>query len=374
MYELRLHERVRDVPREAWDALAEADDSPFVEWTWLDCLEEAGCVGGDTGWLPLHLALYEDDRLVALAPAYAKSNSEGEFVFDWAWADASHRAGVAYYPKLLVAVPFTPATGARVLVAKDADAETVVRVMGEATKKWVVQNEVSGAHVLFVREEEAAGWAGAGFDERFGVQYHWRRDGATSWDGFLSRFSSKRRNQIKREAAQPAKDGVVIETLAPDAITPDVVRSMYELYLSTVDKHFYGRRYLNPRFFSLLAERYAHRLAWVVARRGREIVAGAFNVQKGRRLYGRYWGTTVDMPFLHFNVCYYHGVRHCIEHGLDHFEPGAGGEHKRARGFDPTMTRSVHWIADARLRRAVAGFLAREREAVRQHVAGDEPD
>jgi uncharacterized protein len=151
MYELRLHERVRDIPREQWDALAEADGSPFVEWTWLDCLEEAGCVGSETGWVPLHFALYDADRLVALCPAYAKTNSEGEFVFDWSWADASHRAGVPYYPKLLFAVPFTPATGGRVLVAAGADADHAVRVIGEATKKWLVDNEVSGAHVNFIR-------------------------------------------------------------------------------------------------------------------------------------------------------------------------------------------------------------------------------
>ena len=368
MYELRLHERVRDVPREQWDALAEPDGSPFVEWTWLDCLEEAGCVGGDTGWLPVHFALYQDERLVALSPAYAKTNSEGEFVFDWSWADASHRAGVPYYPKLLLAVPFTPATGGRVLVAKGADAAEVVRIVGGAARKWLSETEVSGAHVLFLREQEAREWCEAGFSERLGVQYHWRRDGATTFDGYLSRFTSKRRNQIRREAAQPAKDGLTLSTLSPHELTPDVVRTMFELYASNVDRHYYGRRYLNPRFFELVAERYADRLAWVVARKGTEIVAGAFNVQKGNRLYGRYWGSRVDLPFLHFNVCYYHGIRHCLERGLDHFEPGAGGEHKKARGFDPTLTRSVHWLADGRMRRAIEGFLQREREAVRAFV------
>lgn len=370
MFELRLHERVKDVPREVWDALAEPDGSPFVEWTWLDCLEEAGCVGGDTGWLPLHLGLYEDGRLVGLAPAYAKTNSEGEFVFDWAWADASHRAGVPYYPKLLLAVPFTPATGGRVLVAEGADRAEVVRVIGEGAKKWMKETEVSGAHVLFLREDEAAHWGRAGYAERLGVQYQWRRDGATTWDGYLERFSSKRRNQIRREAAQPQKDGLTLSTLSASELTPDVVHTMFELYATNVDKHYYGRRYLNPKFFRLVAERFGHRLAWVVARQGTEIVAGAFNVQKGNRLYGRYWGTRVDMPFLHFNVCYYEGIRHCLEHGLDHFEPGAGGEHKKARGFDPTLTRSAHWIADPRLKRAIEGFLQREREAIRAYVAG----
>jgi hypothetical protein len=371
MYELRLHARVRDIPQEEWDALAKPDPSPFVEWTWLDCLEEAGCVGGDTGWLPVHLSLYKDARLVALAPAYAKTNSEGEFVFDWSWADASHRMGVPYYPKLILAVPFTPATGGRVLSASGIDRGEVVRVMAEATRKWMASAEIAGAHVLFPTRDESAQWRDAGFLERYGVQYHWRRQGATTWDEFLGRFASKRRNQIRREVQQPAKDEVSIVTLAPEELTPDVVQAMFALYASNVDKHYYGRRYLNPRFFELVAERFAHRLAWVVARRRGEIVAGAFNVQKGQRLYGRYWGGTVDLPFLHFNVCYYHGIRHCLDHGIDLFEPGAGGEHKKARGFDPTLTYSAHWIASAKLRGAVEAFLERERDAIRAYVDGD---
>ena len=366
--ELRLCERVKDIPQAEWDALAEADPSPFVEWTWLDCLEEAGCVGGDTGWQPLHFSLYEDGRLLALAPAYAKTNSEGEFVFDWAWADASQRAGVPYYPKLVLAVPFTPATGGRVLALPGPHAAETVRVMATAVKQWMAEVGVSGTHVLFPGAEEATLWKDAGFSERHGVQYHWQRDGATSFDGFLGRFNSKRRNQLRREAAQPAKDGVTLSTLGPDELTPDVVRTMFELYASNVDKHYYGRRYLNARFFELVAERFAHRLAWVVARQEGRIVAGAFNVRKGARLYGRYWGTKVDLPFLHFNVCYYEGIRYCLDQGIDTFEPGAGGEHKKARGFDPTLTRSAHWIADGRLRRAIDAFLAREREAIREYI------
>jgi predicted N-acyltransferase len=372
MYELRLHARVRDIPREAWDALAEPDASPFVEWTWLDCLEEAGCVGGDTGWVPVHFALYQDARLVALAPAYAKTNSEGEFVFDWSWADASHRIGVPYYPKLVLAVPFTPATGGRVLSANGVDRAEVISVMAEATKKWMVEAEIQGAHVLFPSSDESVHWTYAGFVPRYGVQYHWRRNGAATFDEFLARFTSKRRNQIRREVQQPAKDGVSIATLTPEELTPDVVQAMFALYASNVDKHYYGRRYLNPRFFELVAERFARRLAWVVARKDGAIVAGAFNVQKGKHLYGRYWGSTVDLPFLHFNVCYYHGIRHCLEHGLDLFEPGAGGEHKKARGFDPTLTYSAHWIANRRLRGAIEAFLEREREAMCAYVEGKE--
>jgi uncharacterized protein len=371
-YELRLHPRVRDIPREEWDALALPDPSPFVEWTWLDCLEEAGCVGKKTGWQPVHFSLHEGGRLLALAPAYAKTNSEGEFVFDWAWADASHRVGIPYYPKLVMAVPFTPATGGRVLVAPGVDATEAVSIVGAAARKWIEESEVSGAHVLFPLADELAGWTKAGFAERSGIQYHFTRQGATSVDAFLGRFNSKRRNQLRREMAQPRKDGVTISTLEPHELTPEVVRAMFDLYATNVDKHYYGRRYLNPRFFELVAERFAHRLSWVVARREGRIVAGAFNVRKANRLYGRYWGTTVDLPFLHFNVCYYEGIRYCIEQGIDLFEPGAGGEHKKARGFDPTLTRSAHWIVDPRLRHAIEDFLERERDAIRAYL--EHPD
>jgi predicted N-acyltransferase len=370
MYELRIVPKIRDVGREAWDALVGADASPFVEWTWLDCLEEAGCVGPGTGWTALHFTLYREGRLVAAAPAYAKDNSEGEFVFDWNWADVSQRAGAAYYPKLVVAVPFTPATGDRALVAPGEDRDELTRVLGAAGKKWIEASGVSSAHVLFPSEAESKRWAATGYATRLGVQYHWHRGDDRTWDDFLARVTSKRRNALKRESAQPAKDGVTIETLRPDALTPDVVRAMYALYGITVDKFFYGRRYLNLRFFELVAERFKERLAWVVARKEGRIIAGAFNVQRGRTLYGRYWGSHVELPFLHFNVCYYHGIRHCLENGLDLFEPGAGGEHKKVRGFDPTITYSNHWIRHRGLRNAIEEFLGREGEAIRAHVAG----
>jgi predicted N-acyltransferase len=375
VYELRVLPRIRDIAREEWDALVGPEASPFVEWTWLDCLEEAGCVGGETGWTPVHFTLYRDKKLVAAAPAYAKENSEGEFVFDWGWADASQRAGIAYYPKLIVAVPFTPATGARALVAPGEDRAELTRVLAAAGKQWLKASGVSSAHVLFTTKEETKAWAEAGYATRYGVQYHWHRGTDRTWDDFLARFNSKRRNALKRESSQAAKDGVTIATLRPDELTPDVVREMFALYCVTVDKFFYGRRYLNLKFFELVASRFKERLAWVVARNAdKRILASAFNVQRGRVLYGRYWGAHVDMPFLHFNVCYYHGIRHCLENGLDVFEPGAGGEHKRVRGFDPTITYSSHWIAHPKLRSAIEEFLGRERDAITKHVAngGDE--
>ena len=366
-YTLRILDRVREIPRATWDALVGEESSPFVEWDWLDLLEETGCVGEGTGWLPAHLSVWRGDSLVAISPSYVKGHSEGEFVFDWGWAEAAERMGAPYYPKVLVAVPFTPATGDRVLVAPGEDRKQAAHVVASAARQWCERVGAGGVHVLFPREDEAAAWQEAGYLRREGFQFHWFREGARTFDEYLGRFNSKQRNQIKREVRGVHEAGITLETLPPEGHTREVARTMQSFYASTIDKHgVWGRMYLNEAFYDAVVERWRHRLAWVVARdaRGR-IVAGAFNVQKGARLYGRYWGASVDVPYLHFAVCYYEGIRHCVERGIDVFEPGAGGEHKRARGFVPTLTRSVHWLADPRMRAALRPWLERERARVR---------
>ncbi len=371
---LRILQHIRDVDASAWDALARPSSSPFVEHAWLDCLEEAGCVGPRTGWLPNHFALFEGERLIAAAPAYLKGNSEGEFIFDWSWADVAQRMGVDYYPKLVFAVPFTPATGDRLLVAPGLARAEIARVFVAVAQELARELPMSSAHVLFPREAEAADWGAAGLLRRAGVQYHWHNRGYASWDDFLGSFNAKRRHQLKREVGQAAKDGIEIRTLAPGELTPALADEMHALYTTTVDKFRWGRRYLNARFFRLVAARFAERLAWVTATREGRVVASAFNVKKGDRLYGRYWGAHEEHPFLHFNVCYYHGVREAIREGLAVFEPGAGGEHKRARGFAPTLTHSAHWVKEPRLAALLAPHVAREAQAVRDYVRGEGPD
>ncbi|HXX65550.1 MAG TPA: GNAT family N-acetyltransferase [Polyangiaceae bacterium] len=380
MYSVRVLERVGDLPRATWNALVGDESSPFVEHEWLDALEQSGCVGGSTGWIPLHLSLWRDSELVAVAPAYAKEHSEGEFVFDWSWAELAERWGIRYYPKIVVAVPFTPATGDRVLVAQGEDRGEIVAVLAGALRELCGRIGAAGVHVLFPREDETAAWVSSGYLRRDGIQFHWFRRGALTFDDYMARFSSKQRNQIRREIRRVRESGIVVETLVPEAHTPEAALAMYRFYASTIDKHgMWGRLYLNELFFQLVIDRFRHRLAWVVARDtgSGEIVGGAFNVVKDRRLYGRYWGARADIPFLHFVVCYYAGVQCCIDRGLDAFEPGAGGEHKRARGFVPTLTRSAHWLSDRRLRSALAPWLERERARVRQLVEegpGPEPD
>jgi predicted N-acyltransferase len=378
--ELHVIERISDVPSEAWDALVREDASPFVEHAWLACLEEAGCVGGRTAWQPRHLILYDGDKVIAAAPAYLKNNSEGEFVFDWSWADLANRFGVEYYPKLILAVPFTPATGHRVLWHPSRDRGETIAIFANAVRTITKELSLSGAHVLFPDPEEAALWGAAGFTVRAGVQYHWANQGFSTFEDFLATLPQKKRTQIRRERKQPAMDGVTIDTLSAEELLgadgAEIAKTMHGLYLTTVDKYFYGRRYLNRRFFDLVRRRFAHRLAWVVARaRDRTIVASAFNVRKGSVLYGRYWGTNVELPFLHFNVCYYHGIDEAIRLGLGTFNPGAGGEHKRVRGFAPTITYSAHHLENAKLRAVIDAFVARERTAIADYVesGGEEP-
>ena len=374
-YTLRVLSHVREVPAPTWDALLGPQSSPFVEHRWLDALEETGCVGDDTGWIPAHLSIWRSNELVAVAPAYLKGHSEGEFVFDWSWADFAHRAGIRYYPKVVLAVPFTPASGDRVLVAPGEDRAAITRVVAQAAREWCARAKGSSVHVLFPRRDEAADWESSGYLPRRGFQFHWFRKDAKTFDDYLARFTSKRRHQIKRELRSVREAGIAVETLAPEQHTREVARTMHQLYSSTIDKHgVWGRLYLNERFFEAVVERFRDRLAWVVARdiaSGR-IVAGAFNVIGGQRLYGRYWGTRTEVPFLHFGVCYYAGIAHCVERGIDVFEPGAGGEHKRPRGFVPTLTHSVHWLADPRLRAVLAPWLERERTRVEALVGSGE--
>jgi uncharacterized protein len=372
-HDVRVLQSVRLIGAAAWQTLLGPDVSPFVDYTWLDTLEQTGCVGGDSGWQPAHLTLWQGAQLVAACPSYVKANSEGEFVFDWGWADAAERAGIAYYPKIVVAVPFTPATGRRVLTLPGADRDYSLRLMAAAARRWCSAISASSVHVLFPPRDEAKAWEDAGFLRRDGFQFHWFREDTRTFDEYLTRFSSKQRNQIKREIRSVQDAGIRVRTLMPAEHTGEMARVLHRFYATTIAKHgIWGRMYLSAKFFERIFECYGDHLACVIAtdKATGQIVAGAFNVVHGSRLYGRYWGATRDVPCLHFVVCYYEGIRFAIERGLDVFEPGAGGEHKRARGFVPTMTHSAHWIADGRFGSALASWLARERDRVAEIVGG----
>ena len=364
---IELAEGVRTVPREEWNALVR-DESPFLEWEWLAALEESGVVGPATGWLPRALLAREDGRLVAACPLYVKAHSEGEFVFDHGFADAAERAGIRYYPKLLVGVPFTPVTGARFLLASGVDRPLWIRQLATALRELMGDNDLSSAHVNFCREDELAALTAAGWLPRLGLQYHWIRRDWTCFADYLGELRHKRRKEVRRELRAVADAGLTIEVRRGEAIPDEWFEPMWRFYRSTIQHNPWGRLYLNEDFFSRLREGFRHRLCFVMALRNGTPVAGAFNVQKGDALYGRYWGADGFVKHLHFAVCYYAGIEHCLREGLARFEPGAGGSYKQVRGFDAQPTRSAHCFADARLHDAVARYLEGERDETREAI------
>jgi uncharacterized protein len=373
--ELRTHRSMREFSETEWDGLLASQFVPHMRWAFLEALEATGCVRPEVGWLPQHLSLHRDGKLIAVAPAYIKGNSEGEFVFDHSWARFCHEnLSADYFPKLLMAVPFTPATGPRVLCDSEDSAE-VHAALSQGLARLIDTAGLSSGHVLFLPDSSAERFERAGLCRRFGVQYHWRNAGYASFDDFLSRFSAKRRHQIRRERRELREGGIELEVLSGEELGPELIDHVYEFYAITVDKHFYGRRYLNREFFHEICARMPKQVVVVLAReRGVHKPLGcAFNLVSERALFGRYWGARAERPFLHFNVCYYAGVELCIERGLEYFEPGAGGEHKHARGFESTLTHSVHYLRDPRLRTPVERFLAQERAAIVEHLQTEKP-
>jgi predicted N-acyltransferase len=374
-FELRTHASIRELGQARYESVLPQDRPPFLSFAWLDALERTGCVGEERGWLPQHISLHQDGECVAAAPAYVKTNSEGEFVFDYAWA--RHSEGVLrapYYPKLVLAVPFTPATGPRLLIRADRDRSQVLGAFAQAIPELCRALPVSGAHVLFLPGAESGELAQRGFVERRGVQFHWENPGYRDFDDFLSRMNSKKRNQLKRERREMHDRKVQIEALSGRELTPELIDFVFEFYLSTVEKFAWGRQYLCRELFEEIARTMPDELHVVVARQHGKLVGGAFNFLGKDALFGRYWGATHEVPFLHFNVCFYFGIEECIRRGLRRFEPGAGGEHKVARGFEPTVTFSSHFLRHRELDRAVRDFLGRERAAVDEHVAAARAD
>jgi predicted N-acyltransferase len=363
--EIRVYDAIAKVPERAWDALADGRETPFVRWAWLEALETSGCATAATGWQPCHLTLWRGDELVAAAPAYIKEDSDGDFSRDWGWADAAMRARIPYYPKLVLTVPFTPCTGRRVLVRAGEDRAELTEMLVGGALEVAKQAGLSSVHALFPLPEEARQLEAAGLARRVSYQYHWRNDGYRTFDDFLARFDSKKRNQAKRERASVAQHGLALRTLREAELREAPKQwadAAYELHRSTVDKLMWGRRWINRAFYRRVVERMPEQLELVVAERQSDgkLVAGAFNVASKTHLYGRYWGCFEEYRFLHFNVCMYHSIEECIRRGVQVFEGGAGGEHKIPRGFEPSETFSSHLFLDERLDRPIREFIARE--------------
>ncbi len=365
---LKIVRKIADVAQRDWDALVD-NESPFLKWDWLDSLEQTGCVSESTGWLPHHLIAERNNEMIAACPLYLKLHSMGEFVFDYEWADAARRLGIEYYPKLLVGVPFTPVTGARFLTAAGAERNGLIRLMGQALAKIAADNKISSVHVNFCLADEQQALEEIGFLPRSGLQFHWQNSGFASFEDYLDSFRSDRRNKIKRERREMAQHGISIRAFQGDELTPNHVRTMFRLYKGHVDNLYYGRQYLTRDFFDAVLSRFAQHLCLILAERDGRIIAGTFNVRGDGVLYGRYWGAFEERPFLHFNVCYYSAIEHCIRSGWKRFEAGAGGSFKQFRGLDPEPTASMHFLVNGKFAQAVARYLRQERELIREKRA-----
>ena len=341
-----------------WDALAGGD--PLLSHAFLASLEDSGSVGPGTGWAPAPIAIEEDGRLLAAAPAYLKSHSQGEYVFDHGWADAWQHAGGNYYPKLQVAVPFTPVPGPRLLGSRPQQ-------LLAAAEAVALQGDLSSAHITFIDEDGAGECERRGWLIRHGVQYHWFNRGYASFDDFLGALRSPKRKAIRKERSA-AREGLEFRTLRGSEIGASEWDAMWAFYQDTGARKW-GRPYLTREFFQLAAERMGEALLLFLAYRGTQPVAGALNFIAPDALYGRYWGMTDDVPFLHFELCYYQAVEWAIDHGLSQVQAGAQGEHKLARGYEPVITRSAHFIPNDSVRRAVGDFLVGERAAIATEIA-----
>ncbi|WBU61579.1 GNAT family N-acetyltransferase [Paracoccus albus] len=357
-----VHQAIAEIPANDWDATGAATN-PFTTHRFLAALEASGSVGEGTGWIPAHLAARSGDKVMGVAPAYIKLHSQGEYIFDHAWADAFERAGGQYYPKLQCAVPFTPVTGPRLI----ADNPAVQRGLLNAMAQLCVQNGLSGAHVTFCSAEEADLGAEAGFLPRSTQQFHWVNDGYASYAEFLDRLSSRKRKNLRKERERAQDFGGKIIQLRGSEIQPHHWDAFWIFYQHTGARKW-GRPYLTRAFFERLHETMRDDCLLVLAERDGEPIAGALNLIGPDAIYGRYWGAIEEHPFLHFELCYHQAIDFAIAEGLERVEAGAQGEHKLARGYLPTETHSLHWVAEPGFRGALEEYLDRERSAVGEEI------
>jgi uncharacterized protein len=356
----RLAPGVASIDAGRWNALTDNRD-PFLSHAFLSALEASGSVGADTGWSPLPILIDDEaGNLAGAAPAYLKTHSQGEYVFDHGWADGYERAGGQYYPKLQIAVPFTPVPGRRLLGARPQH-------LLAAAEAVVVQNGLSSAHATFVADEEVREFEQRGWLIRIGIQYHWQNRDHASFDDFLGALTSRKR-KVARKERKAARDGLEFVALRGSEIRPTHWDAMWDFYQDTGSRKW-GHPYLTRPFFDLLGETMGDRVLLLLALRDGRPIAGALNLVGADTLYGRYWGTSEEQPFLHFELCYYQAVEWAIAHGLKWVQAGAQGEHKLARGYEPVLTHSAHFIADRGFRQAVAQFLAGERTMIGQEIA-----
>jgi uncharacterized protein len=364
-YELKVIESLESIPAVAWDALT--DDNPTLKHAWLQSMIDAGCTTAKSGWLPQFVTLTREvDRQPALVggvPMYMKGHSYGEYVFDWAWAEAYQRAGLDYFPKLLVAIPFTPCGGCRILAQTDADRNVLIDALMQIAK----DSDVSSLHILFPNDAELAALQKKGLMVRASVQFHWRNAGYKTFDDFLATMSHDKRKKVKQERRKVTEAGITFQRKVGRDITGADWDFFHRCYTRTYQAH-YSTPYLNRAFFRLIGERMPEHVLLVIAERDGAPVAASLNLINATTLYGRYWGTMEFHSGLHFETCYYQTLEFCIERGIQLFEGGAQGEHKLARGFMPQKCHSAHWLREPKFAEAVNDFLRRERGGIESYV------
>ena len=365
--QLKILTAIADVEAGQWNALA-GTGNPFLRHEFLAALERNGCVGEKHGWIPRHLAALDArGQLLAAVPLYLKDNSYGEFVFDWAWADAYQRNGLHYYPKAVAAVPYTPATGPRLLIAAGADRQLLSAQLIELAEEWCRSERLSSLHWLFTNPLDTQTLEQAGLMLRLGCQFHWRNRGYRDFDDYLDSFSSRKRKKVRRERRYVREQDIELRVVHGHQASDEQLQVMSEFYRTTFEKKW-GYPTLNLAFFRDLAASMGDQLVFFIAYKHGTIVAGAICLRGDDTLYGRHWGCCQDYHSLHFEACYYQGIDYCISHGLRTFEPGAQGEHKISRGFLPTATWSAHWIAHQGFRDIIARFLQQETGAMRDYM------
>jgi predicted N-acyltransferase len=365
--EVRLHERIESIDATSWDACATSDGdfNPFLSHAFLKALEDSGSVGGRSGWRPLHVEVRQDGHLIGFVPLYAKGHSQGEYVFDHSWADAFQRAGGRYYPKLQCAVPFTPATGRRVLPVRDEPA--LEGILLTALAGVLEKTELSSLHITFMTESQWHRAGALGYLQRIDQQFHWHNRGYTSFDQFLGELTSKKRKDLKRERRDALAAGITVEWITGPDLTEAHWDAFFRFYMDTGSRKW-GSPYLTRGFFSEINRSLAEHTLLILCKREGQYIAGALNFIGGKTLYGRNWGCTEYHPFLHFETCYYQAIDFAISRGLQRVEAGAQGQHKIARGYEPQATWSAHWMRDEGFRDAVARYLIREREHVQADI------
>ena len=368
-FTLDLAPSIAGIPAADWDRVA-GSANPFVSHAFLRALEDGGATGGDSGWEPMHLVLRDGDgRLAAAMPHYLKHHSYGEYIFDHSWANAFMRAGGEYYPKMLSAVPFTPATGPRVLTGDvdDARAGQLRAALADGMTQYLERLALSSAHINFLPEDDVSALSDAGWMVRASIQFHWQNDGYADFDAFLAALSSRKRKNIKKERRTVVESGVRLLRLTGDDITTSHIDHFYRFYMSTIDRKW-GGAYLTEDVFHHLHASMADRMLLVMAEYDGRIIGGALNFIGDDTLFGRNWGADLDIPCLHFEACYYQAIEFAIERGLKTVEAGAQGFHKVQRGYLPVTTHSAHWIAHAGFRAAVERFLDAERRGIDEEI------